>query len=320
MYLIHRISHEKEAAKNLLGVKGDNKRYLSIGWGSLKEENKQKLLEAAQQGKEQYRATNNEIGHEGLTGQRSWFLYNFLALNKGDTVVVPTPGEISVYQVTDKPKSYTSEGVDLGFIVPVKEIEEKISRKDYVTGPFHRKLKYRGSNLVLTGEDYKYVDEVINNFQNKVKVTDAITKTKAKMAEIAKQYIEESLTDITFEQLIKHYFYNIGATSVTIPSKKIKNNKNNFIADIDVKATFEKLKIIILVQAKLHQGMDDPRGMEQLFHTKVENEEGFYQIVKWLITTGEVSEDVLNEPLYNGIRVIQKNDFAELLVESGFDF
>lgn len=59
------------------------------------------------------------------------------------------------------------------------------------------------------------------------------------------------------------YLKHIGADKVVIPSKKDKGN-NDARADIDVKAAFNKLGIVIYVQAKCHNGTSDTTGIQQL--------------------------------------------------------
>ncbi|KAA1039071.1 hypothetical protein ERX35_007605 [Macrococcus equipercicus] len=321
MYLIHRITHEGDRARKLLGTKDDKTRLLSIGWGTLTGEEKKKLAEAAKQGREVYRIAVKEVGKEGLSGHRAWFLFNFLSLREGDTVIVPSPNEVSIYKVKGKPVSHI-DTYDLGFVVEVESIEEGISRKDYITGELHKKLKFKGSNLVLHGDLKEDVEEVIDHYRKKIKVSNKVLQTKIKLIEVVQDYIENSLTDITFEKLIKEYFKNVGADKVTIPAKNVKMPSNEFIADVDVKAVFEKIKIMIYVQAKLHKGISNLDGVKQLVEYQVEKDEDSnnYQVIKWLINTGEVIENAENEPLDNGIRIIQGKEFAEMLVESGFNF
>ena len=69
----------------------------------------------------------------------------------------------------------------------------------------------------------------------------------------------DSLSPDQFEQLIQGYFNELGATA-DIPGK----NEQDKEGDADIVATFEPLKLIVYVQAKLHDGTTDGWAVKQI--------------------------------------------------------
>ncbi|MGK0576009.1 restriction endonuclease [Macrococcus capreoli] len=125
------------------------------------------------------------------------------------------------------------------------------------------------------------------SIENKTPIDD-FSETKKSILREINQYIT-SIGHDKFERLIVSYLKHIGADKVVIPSKKDKGN-NDARADIDVKAAFNKLGIVIYVQAKCHNGISDTTGIQQLLAYESEVDDDFKTLVpvKWFITSGEL--------------------------------
>lgn len=81
--------------------------------------------------------------------------------------------------------------------------------------------------------------------------------------------IDDRLTPDKFEQLVKWYLKQIGASDVYIPSKNEKGKNDG--ADADVIATFENLKVrLIYVQVKYHKGCTSDWAIKQISEYKVQ--------------------------------------------------
>lgn len=325
MYLMHRISHENNASLKLL--KEDN--LLPIGWSMLKGEKAERVLRNAKEMeqhefRDDFVELGNEINNNWLTARRSNYLYRFLKLDKGDRVVIPKSGELDFCEVTGPPYAYDNpEGIDIGFVVPVRMISMGISRHRYVPADLASKLKYRGTNIYLNDKDKDTMEKMVINHGNKVPVYD-FTPTRDSIVKKIHDYLTQ-LNDQHFEELIKAYMVSIGADITVIPPKNSNSQKNSSIADVDVKAAFTTLDIVIYVQAKRHIGTSDDTGIRQLLAYEYEEDSTFesLQPFKWFITTGEVDEITMNlaqEEDGLNIRVIKGTEFASMLVDSGFVF
>lgn len=325
MYLMHRISHENSASVKLL--KEDN--LLPIGWSILKGEKAERVLRNAKEMtqnefRDDFVELGNEINNNWLTARRSNYLYRFLKLDKGDRVLIPKSGELDLCEVTGSPYAYDNpEGIDIGFVVPVRMISTGISRHRYVPADLASKLKYRGTNLRLNDKDIDTIEKMIIKHGNKVPVYD-FTPTRESIVKKIHDYLTQ-LNDQHFEELIKAYMVSIGADVTVIPPKNSNSQKNSSIADVDVKAAFTTLDIVIYVQAKRHTGKSDDTGIRQLLAYKYEEDDRFEHLepFKWFITTGEFDKntaDIPQDEQGERIRVIQDTEFASMLVDSGFVF
>ncbi|WP_271401943.1 restriction endonuclease [Salinicoccus roseus] len=325
MYLMHRISHENSASVKLL--KEDN--LLPIGWSILKGEKAERVLRNAKEMeqhefRDDFVELGNEINNNWLTARRSNYLYRFLKLDKGDRVLIPKSGELDLCEVTGSPYAYDNpEGIDIGFVVPVRMISTGISRHRYVPADLASKLKYRGTNLRLNDKDIDTIEKMVINYRDEVPFYD-FTPTRDSIVKKIHDYLTQ-LNDQHFEELIKAYMVSIGADVTVIPPKNSNSQKNSSIADVDVKAAFTTLDIVIYVQAKRHTGKSDDTGIRQLLAYKYEEDDRFEHLepFKWFITTGEFDKntaDIPQDEQGERIRVIQDTEFASMLVDSGFVF
>ena len=325
MYLMHRISHENSASEKLLKEDG----LLSMGWSMLKGEKADRVLRNAKEMeqhefRDDFVELGNEINNKWMTARRSHYLYRFLKLEKGDRVLIPKPGELDFCEVTGEPYAYNHpEGKDIGFVVPVKLIATGISRHRYVPAALGSKLKYRGSNLCFNDKDIEVIEKILADHKGNTPVYD-FTPTRESIVKNIHNYLTQ-LNDQHLEKLIEAYMVSIGADATAIPPKNSNSQKNSSIADVDVKAAFNSLGLVIYVQAKRHTGTSDDTGIRQLLAYEYEEDSTFesLQPFKWFITTGkfdEYKEDIPQDEQGARIRVIQDTEFASMLVDSGFVF
>ncbi len=339
MYLMHRVSHHSEELNQML-----KEGYLPIGWGDIRkhsEELADKIIRKARDKElskynfgQYFKGLSEETKLTWLTARQGYFIYNFLNLNIDSIVIVPKAQVFSIYRVIETPKvfSATKTGVDekydIGFMVKVELLYGDVSRYDYLDSTLNSKLKFRGTNLVFNDEDKKLIDNMIQSIENKTPIDD-FSETKKSILKEINQYIT-SIGHDKFERLVVAYLKHIGADKVVIPPKN-QNGNNDARADIDVKAAFNKLGIVIYVQAKCHKGTSDTTGIQQLLAYESEEDSDFIQLVpvKWFITSGELVnnyEDLLPEKYKDKadelkyIKIINGTDFAELLFDSGFVF
>ncbi len=339
MYLMQRVSHHANAADKMLKAG-----YLPIGWSAFRKHDLKlanELVDVVSNGQKtkyefgQYFKELSQTAPFGwLTPRQGYFLHNFLSLNKGSIVIVPKTQVFDVYEVVEKPEVFSSDKTnvdseeDIGFMVKVKTLFSDVSRYEYLETALISKLKFRGTNLVFSEDDEKLIKNMLKHIKDNNPIDD-FSSTKAKILNEIRDYIYNIGYD-KFERLIMAYMEHIGADRVLIPSKKEKGD-NNKRADIDIKASFRNLGIVIYVQAKCHIGMSDTTGIEQLLAYETEIDQNFAELVpvKWFITTGEFDDDIKEqvpetywdkkEELKN-IKLINGTDFAEMLYDSGFVF
>ncbi len=316
---MHRMSHEGETAQKLLSEKN----LITIGWSVLDKYEDEVINKARSLAKKDFAEyfvdLGKSISNEYMSATKSYFLYNFLRLKKGDKVIIPFPKSIKIVEVVDPATVYKSDGPDIGFTAKVDIIVDQASRYDYICSSLSSKLKYRGTNLVISKENKcNLVDDLINNIK-KGKTTYNFGETKSKMVDLVFEYLKNDITETHFEVLIRSYLDNLGADYSEISSKKRKHSKNDSSADVDVKAVFIDLNICVYVQAKHHNHYTGRKGIDQLIEYKHEVDDTYesLQPIKWLITTAKLSEDDEEYARINGVRVIDDCGFAECLIDSG---
>ncbi|TDM41582.1 hypothetical protein ETI10_00405 [Macrococcoides goetzii] len=338
MYLMQRISHESEVAEKML-----EKGYVSIGWGDFRKHDlnlAQKLVDKVQHEKidkyefgQWFKVLAKETPMSWLTSRQGYFLYNFLKLDPGSIIIVPKSYVFDIYKVIEKPEVYSekksglSSESDIGFMVKVEPLHTNVSRSDYLDSALSSKLKYRATNLVFSEEDGKKIEELVQNIERKVPAHD-FSKTKIAIIEQIHDYITQKINEAQFEKLIKEYMKHIGSKNAKIPAKN-ERGENESIADVDIKAPFPNLGIVIYVQAKHHNGTSNTHGIKQLLAYENEIDESLKNLVpfKWFITTGELEEDAIDKLIKDekiktdgieNIKIVSGKDFAKMLYESGF--
>lgn len=106
-----------------------------------------------------------------------------------------------------------------------------------------------------------------------------------------------------------------------IPAKNNKKNATTEIADVDITCVYEKIKHIIYIQVKKHEGETSEYGVEQLQEYNDIELDQDYSTSYWLITTGEISEKAreAQKKSKKVIRLIDGNELADMILEIGID-
>lgn len=129
--------------------------------------------------------------------------------------------------------------------------------------------------------------------------------------------IRKNLNPDKFECLIKWYLKKVGATDVVIPSKNSKKE-----GDVDVIATFEKIKAIIYVQAKYHKGGTETSSwaLEQITkftHSRDSLDDGYAKIT-WVVSSADGFTSECEEAAKTAnVLLIDGGQLASMLIEAG---
>ncbi|WJP97388.1 restriction endonuclease [Macrococcus bovicus] len=339
MYLMQRVSHHAKSAEKMLEAG-----YLPIGWAAFRKHDLEladQLIALARDNTmskyefgQHFKELSKTTPFDWLTPRQGYFLHNFFSLSEDSIVIVPKAQVFDVYKVMGNPQVFSPEktGIDseedIGFMVQIQPLHRNVSRYDYLETALMSKLKFRGTNLVFSDDDVKLILNMLKHIEES-KPIDDFSETKAKIITEIRDYIYRMGYD-KLEHLIKAYMKHIGADCVRIPSKNDKGD-NDQRADVDIKASFKNLGIVIYIQAKCHDGISDTLGIEQLLAYETEIDSDFAELVpvKWFITTGDFEADIKDqvtesysdkkEELKN-IKLINGTDFAEMLYDSGFVF
>ncbi len=340
-YWLHRISYHSSISRPLLRDHG----YLSIGFSDfLGEEN---FIDNILKKDEKYL---DEITKK-VWGKKPRIRKNvsrFIKMAKGDWIIVPNPGEFSIYEIEgekaapisvletifkkeyDKKKLKIINGklykdidgfkeglIDLGFVRKVKPIQVGISRKLYADSALTKRLKFYGTNAKISNIA-ESIKAAIKAFLEESPINLHSLIQKAISDEVLK-IIRAKLNPDKWERLIEIYLKKCGADSVDIPSKNTRKKKG----DADSIAVFEKIKTIIYVQAKFHGRETRPKKAVKQIHEFVNNldvqeKDEEYTKIKWVITSADsFSEHDKDEILEKDIKLITGTEFTKMLLDVG---
>ncbi len=335
-YWLHRISHEWDVSSWLL-----KQGYLSIGWSML---SKTDIAEKVHN-ENDIQVFEDYMTKAGQKGIRSrWNLWYFCNFHKNDVVLVPLYGGLfSLYQVVgnavsvcDMPRLLdkftvesgeeivvdrsgmfkrvdSSEIVDVGFVLPVKPIKTNLSRYEYADNALTSRMKMRQTN-----GDISDLSENIVRVINREAPLNLYSGIIEKLAKELLKEIKTQLTPDKFEKLIRWYFCKVGATNAYIDAKNKPGKLDG--ADADIIAEFDLLKVIIYVQAKLHDDTTSMWAVEQIAKYKSQFDYQFseYTSIPWVITTAEYfSNEALVIAQHNNVRLISGIEFARMLIDAG---
>ena len=334
-YWLHRISHEWDVSYKLLSAG-----YLSTGWSVLADSDMEAVVSTATDSQ----AFETLVREYGYQANRSrWNLWYFCKFNRGDYVVVPLFNrEFSIYKIIGKPMSImrlngfedfisedgsrivrdnvrllhrytTDKTVDLGFVVQVKPIKERISRYEYADNKLTARMKIR-----QTDADISDLAESIQNVIGADTPINLYATVIEKLAEKLLEAIKAQLTPDKFELLVKWYFEKLGASHTFRPGKNSSDKWDG--ADADIIAEFDSLKIMFYVQAKLHDNITSQWAVEQIAMYKDQHEftAGEYTVIPWVISTAsKFSADAITMAQENSVRLIAGTEFARLLIDAG---
>lgn len=333
-YWLHRISYLAELSYPLL-----ENGYLTIGFSDLTDS---ELIEKVL--KNDWSFFNNQFqekwGHIPRTRHNLW---NFLKMEKGDVIIVPSWGTFFVCEIIDdKPlligetfsenlKSWGDKKIktngkyllsenddvyDLGFARKVKVLYKNISRDKFADAKLTSRMKIRQTNAQIN--DLKTsIEKSIENYKENKPIhlhSIIIDKTTSFVLET----IKNELNPDKFEKLIKIYFKTIGANEVTIPAK----NESNKEGDADIVAVFENIKLIIYIQAKFQKGQISEWATTQIldYKTNKESIDDGYNKIAWVITTANTfNENASNLAKQNEVQLINGMEFSKMILNAGIN-
>lgn len=298
------------------------KNQIVIGWSYTKDE-----LFNTSLNRDEFKQRLKEIYHPNYEnnpyslGQATGYMWRFIREMKvGDLAIVPIPRAFYLGEITSS-TIYLENKVEADTAIRrnVKWMNNgKPIQRDYCGAGLISRLKYQGTCVSATDliEDIKLALESSKkkskpNFKNQLN-----ENLKQKVAEFLTSK-EAYLDDRKFEKLVQQLMLGLGATTSEIPTK---NKYKNSIADVDILANFVHLGLQIYVQVKKHKESSDEHAVNQIVEAiKIDNEDNSKPIFGWVVTSGKFTEKAQNMANDNGIRVINGDDLAEMIVTVGLD-
>jgi predicted Mrr-cat superfamily restriction endonuclease len=254
-------------------------------------------------------------------GQGVGYLWRFIReMRIGDYAIVPT-----------------SKAFYIGIIrsdmiyMPDKIIEDTAIRRnvewlndskpvlrEYCSAGLISRLKYQGTCVGATDllED---IENAVKNAEKK-QIPSFKTQLNENLKKVASELFVSNnayLDDRKFENLVRQLMIGLGAKSSVIPAK---NRYKDSIADVDVIADFIHLGIKIYVQVKKHKRESDEHAVQQIIGAmRIDNPDGSKPIFGWVVTSGEFNENAQKLADDNGIKVVNGDDLAEMVVSVGLE-
>lgn len=343
-YWLHREAYEGDIAFPLL-----SRGYLCYGWVyCAMDEDFMRHLDEHTMTWDLMESMLVEIYQSPLARNRYCLWRFFDSMKKGDWVVVPSPGEFAVYEITDEKvyaakeipddiikdlelpihrgedgffyRDKSDDEVDIGLVRKVKEILPRSSRNQYVKWPLSSRMKYQMANIDLDG-NYEQLLEAINNAYEKKPIS--LRRDLHKLLPNMLNAMKECLEPGKFEYLVQWYFDKLGARTY-IPAKNTPGKEGE--EDIDVIANFDALKTTYYVQVKFHQGLSGSTALNQAIQaqkTALYRADDDYASVYWALTsaddfleeTKQQAKELLEKGVY--VRLINGLEFMEMLLDVG---
>lgn len=346
-YWLHRISGGRNAYE-LSHILLEKNNLLSIGWSDFSEEN---FVREVQTNK--MRAIDNKYNDEGWGLSRNrWNLYRFMvSMKNGDYVVIPGGKDFSIYEIIDdccisnelldnkllNEYGYLLENdgyiynissknqVDLGFYHKVKPIQLHIPRAGYAKQGLISRMKIRQTNASIND----LTEELLESL-SAAKIGHPICLKekliKSSVDNILLQ-IRKNLDADKFEKLVEWYLESLGAKIIKTPAK---NSSSTDEGDADKVAYFDKLKLVIYVQAKKHEYTTSDWAVKQITafdsNNNLEDDENivddddFYTPLLWVISScDKFSESAINMAREKNVRLVNGPQFAQLILENGIE-
>lgn len=342
-YWLHRITGGENAlpvAWQLLHRKVADERYLSIGWSDFSEDSfandvRQRGIDAIN---ERYNKDEWEFS------RNRWSLWRFIhKMRKGDYVIVPSWGTFSVFEIIDdivlSNESYSqidfedwsgnvieydgkylrdtnNNEIDLGFYRRVKVVVEDIERSKYADADLISRMKIRQTNADIN-DLWESVENAIIAYDAK-KPINLKENILSDIIENTFVQIKKTLDADKFEKLVEWYLESLGATWTTTPAK---NGSKTEEGDVDKVAYFEKLKLIVMVQAKRHEDITGDWAVQQITAYKDNNKPSDdYSTIMWVISTcDQYSDKAIRQAQDNGVRLINGREFTQMILENGLN-
>lgn len=254
-------------------------------------------------------------------GQATGYMWRFIReMNIGDLAIVPIPRAFYLGEITSD-TIYLEDKVedDTAIRRNVKWLNDgKPIQRDYCGAGLISRLKYQGTCVSATDliEDIRLANESSKKRRRPTFKNQLNENLKMKVADFMVSK-EAYLDDRKFENLIMQLMLALGATTSEIPAKsKYKDS----IADVDILANFVHLGLQIYVQVKKHKESSDEHAVNQIIEAiKIDNPDNSKPIFGWVVTSGRFTEKAESLANENGIRIINGDDLAEMIVTVGLD-
>jgi predicted Mrr-cat superfamily restriction endonuclease len=330
---LHRISHHSELSYPLL-----QKGYLSIGFSALA---CQDFIESIQADAGMANLNQSFINQWGRLSKNRFDLWRFIVDMKiGDWVVVPSPGNFSIYEINGNPEpvgNLQPEGlvtwnntpviikdkllhhqngtfIDLGFTRKVTPIQTDISRYLYADTALTSRMKVRTTNSKISILKDS-IDKAISAARENKPINLHSLVLDATQASVI-QLIREEINPDKFEQLVAWYFRQVGASDIITPAK----NESNKQGDADIVATFEPLKTIFYIQAKHHHGISSDWATQQILDYRDYKKDEDYSTVCWVVSSADAfSDECVRLAKESSVQLINGPDLARMIIESGIE-
>lgn len=316
-YYLHRISQECECSYPLADLG-----FLTIGWAGLSQtgitiDNFDEIMT-----------------EEQITSRNRFSLKHFLSMKKGDVVLVPLfDKKCRIFEVTDAPQPITAlsqttltnwrgqpvhltekglacdeKHYDLGFFLPVRPISDPI-------------LRNLAKSALIARMKVQQTTVLVNDLAEEI---DALPTRKKKQYLSQKESMAQSLLDDLIahcspqdlERVIYWYMEKLGGTP-HMGATHFAGKKD--FADADVICEFERIQVIIHVQAKLHKGQTDSWSVQQVvqYTQQMAGANPEFTYLNWVITTAEFDPQAIELGKSHQVTLINGLDFALRLLDVG---
>lgn len=336
---LHRISHHAEVSHPLL-----KQNQLTIGFSDFSTSTF--VEEVLTKG---WNVIDNACDtHWGVRPRVRHSLWRFLhEMKTGDLVVVPGWGDFSVYKLVGDRAQAVAElnvadvadwhgkalgigpdglvkqqgdvAVDLGFFWRVEPIQQGISRDKYADAALTARMKIRTTNADI-GDLRSNIEQALRAAEHNQPLNLHAQITEQTVPSVL-ALLQSTLNPGKLERLIKWYFKRVGASDVYMPASNARD-KGPEESDADVIATFEPIKTIIYVQAKLHSGETSSWASKQV--ATYRDSRGAtvdeYSKLCWVVSTADnYSAESIAYSKENDVRLLNGKQFVEMILEAGLD-
>ena len=197
-----------------------------------------------------------------------------------------------------------------------------ISRAKYADRALTARMKIRITNVGISDLS-ENVERALNAYRDGKPI--ALRSRTPELAEQLLYLIYNELNPGKFESLLKWYFRRIGASDVCTPQK------NSDDGDADIRASFDRARLTICVQAKFHDpktstddwAVQQVRDYVQQDRKKEPDQhsvEDVHTTGLWVVSTGKCFTDAcMKEAREHDVVLINGIQFAHMLLEAGLE-
>lgn len=333
-YMLRMLNYERKFSNKLFY----NYNYITIGWSFFNEAYNGDYLNVYKNSNDKEKLLRDTLEKTGcsLDGRKvasHRILHKFLEMKIGDIVIIPDYKTFHIAEIKSEPILFSkiknecgfgeNDNPDIGFVYKIEKVKNlsgksAISREKFADGTLTSRLKARNGFLIINDLKYSVEESKKNFLNNEVLILSEIIKEGSRKNII--EALKKCLSPDKFEKFLTNLMLKLGADKVDIPSKNNKENAVENYADVDVIAIFEKLKHIIYIQAKFHNGKTSDWAVKQLDTYDGEKDtENDYTTAYWAITTGEFSEQAkeYTKNSNKNIRLIDQSELADLILSIG---